>query len=148
MNYIIGLGYSPTRSWMYKFGAMNGFNDELTLDVITPASTAQSTIYKVNALIPLLGRSERNGGFRFGSVFETIVSSSTSFGVGVYGQYYLGPWRLGAYLVKALKKNEFSTSFDLWYFFSSGTHHFVDYFVADLNMSDFPYISLMFIEPF
>jgi len=148
MNYIIGLGYSPGRSWVYKIGAMNGFNDEITLNVFTAASTSQSNVYKVNALIPLLGRNDKNIGFRFGPMVETTVSSSTSFSAGIYGQYYLGPWRLGAYLVKNLKKNNFKFFFDMWYFFSSKNHHFVDYFVADIKATNTPSISLMFIEPF
>ncbi len=148
MNYIIGLGYSPGRSWVYKIGAMNGFNDEITLNVFTAAATSQSNVYKVNALIPLLGRNDENTGFRFGPMIETTVSSSTSFSVGIYGQYYLGPWRLGAYLAKDLKKNNFKVFFDTWYFFSSKNHHFIDYFVADIKSTDMPSISLMFIEPF
>jgi hypothetical protein len=148
MNYIIGLGYSPTRSWVYDLGAMNAFNDEITLRIFTPASTSQTNIYKINAMIPFLGRSDNKEGFRFGPTLETTISSSTSFSVGIYGQYYIGPWRLGAYVSKALKKNEFHTSFDIWYFFSSKTHNFIDYFVADVKVEDISSVSLIFIEPF
>ncbi len=148
MNYILGLGYAPSRSWVYKIGAMNGFNDEIDLSIITAASTSQSTNYRIDALIPLLGRNDKNEGYRIGPMLETTISTSTSFDVGIYGQYYIGPWRLGVYLSKPLKENKINTAFDIWYFFSSGVHHFVDYFVADVKVNDIPTISLMFIEPF
>jgi len=149
MNYVVGLGYSTTRSWVFNLGVTNGFNDELLTNIFTAASTSQSLIYEVEAHVPLLGRNEKNVGFRFGPSFETVVASNTTFNVGFYGQYYVGPWRLGAYIFKSLDKSDFHFSFDLWYFFSSNTHHFLDYFIANIKMDkNLPYFSLIFVEPF
>ena len=149
MNYVVGFGYSPTRSWVFNFGAMNGFNGELFANVFTTASTSQCLTYKVEAHVPLLGRNEKNTGFRFGPTFETTVASNVAFEVGFYGQYYVGPWRIGAYILKPLDKSDFHFSFDLWYFFSSNTHHFLDYFIASIKMDkELPYFSLIFVEPF
>ncbi len=148
MNYIFGLGYSPNRGWVYDLGAMNGFSDEISLKIFTAASTSQATIYKVNAYIPLLGRNDKNIGYRLGPAVVTEISTTTSFSVGIYAQYYLGPWRMGLSLMKPLKKNGFQPSFDLWYFFSSQGHNFIDYLVAEVQVGNPSSISLFFIEPF
>ncbi len=148
MNYIMGIGYSPNRSWVYDLGAMNGFSDEISLRIFTPASTSQSNIYEVSAYIPILGRNDKNEGYRLGPLVSTEISTNTSFSIGIYGQYYLGPWRIGVSLVKPLRENVLCPSFDLWYFFSSKGHHFVDYFVTELKVGRLSSISLFFIEPF
>lgn len=149
MNYVFGLGYSPSQSWVINLGAMNGFSDELFVNVFTAASTSQSTVYQISAHVPILGRSEKNSGFRLGPLFDTIISSATTFNLGIYGQYYIGPWRLEMSVYRPINKSNFSTSFGLWYFFSSQSHHFIDYFVADIEANEkLPYFSLIFIEPF
>ncbi len=148
MNYIIGVGYSPNRSWVYDLGAMNGFSDEISLKIFTPASTSQSNIYRIDAYIPILGRNDQNKGYRFGPIVSTEISTTTNFSVGIYGQYYLGPWRIGLTLFKPLKENVLRPSFDLWYFFSSKGHNFIDYFVAELQVGELSSVSLFFIEPF
>ncbi len=149
MNYIFGGGYSPGRSWVVTLGAMNAFNDELNLNIFTPASTSQSLIYDVTARIPLLGRNDKNDGYRLGPILEATVSSTVSFNVGIYGQYYIGPWRLEASISRPINLSDFSYSLGLWYFFSSGTYHFRDYLVADIKMDEhLPYFSIMFVEPF
>lgn len=149
MNYIFGGGYSPGRSWVVNLGAMNAFNDELNLTLFTPASTSQSTVYDVNARIPILGRNDKNEGYRLGPLLGATVSSTSTFEVGVYGQYYMGPWRLEASISRPVNLSDFSYSFGLWYFFSSGTYHFRDYLVANVKVDGrLPYFSIMFIEPF
>ncbi|GEM_PF-2085080 len=163
MNYIVGFGYSPSRSWVLNFGAMNGFNDELFVNVFTAASTSQSIVYEISAHVPILGRNEKNNGFRLGPLFSvsnvgkvsttstpgTAVISKLTFNLGIYGQYYIGPWRLEMAVSRPIDKSDFSVSFGLWYFFSSQSHHFIDYFIADIEENkDLPYFSLIFVEPF
>lgn len=163
MNYVVGLGYSPSRSWVLNLGAMNGFNDELFINVFTAASTSQSIVYDVSAHVPILGRNEKNDGFRLGPIFNVsnagktsatstpgaVMSSKLVFNLGIYGQYYIGPWRLEMTVSRPIDKPNFSVSFSLWYFFSSQTHHFIDYFIADIEVDkELPYFSLIFVEPF
>lgn len=163
MNYIVGLGYSPSRSWVLNLGAMNGFDDELLVNVFTPASTSQSIVYNMSAHVPILGRNEKNNGFRLGPIFSasnigkvstvsspnTVMSSELTFNLGIYGQYYIGPWRLEMDVSRPIDKSDFSLSFGLWYFFSSQSYHFTDYFVADIEADKaLPYFSLIFVEPF
>ncbi len=148
MNYIFGLGYSPGRSWVVSLGAMNKFNDELSLNIFTPASTSQSMIYDVKATIPVVGRDDLNKGFRLGPVFNMITPSQI-FNVGIYGQYYFGPWRFEADVLKNIFTPSFSFSFEMWYFFSSSKYHFTDYLIANIRIDkNLPYISMCLIEPF
>jgi len=149
MNYIFGFGYSPGRSWVMNLGAMNNFNDELGLNIFTPSSTAQSWIYEIKASIPIVGRNDTDKGFRLGPTVDTVVGTSTTFSAGIYGQYYFGPWRFEAAVLKNIMSSNFYFSFGMWYFFSSSQYDFKDYLIANIEInSTLPYISISFIEPF
>lgn len=149
MNYIFGIGYAPSRSWVLDLGAMNHFNDELNLNIFTPASTSQTLEYDIKAYIPLIGRNDLNSGFRLGPTFEAMVGSQQHFNAGIYGQYYFGPWRIGTSVMRTIGLNNFVYSFDMWYFFSSGEYDFVDYLIANIEFNnELPYFSICLIEPF
>lgn len=148
MNYIFGIGYAPSRSWVINLGAMNHFNDELSLNIFTPSSTSQSILYDIRAYVPILGRNDLNDGFRIGPVLGASVTQQATFAAGLYGQYYFGPWRFGASIMRDIAGN-FTYAFSAWYFFSSGEYHFVDYLVAEVFFDkNLPYFSICLIEPF
>ncbi len=149
MNYIFGIGYDPSRSWVVNLGAMNHFNDELSLNIFTPASTSHSMLYDVKAYVPILGRNDLNEGFRIGPVLGAVITSQATISAGLYGQYYFGPWRFGISVMREINENNFSYAFNVWYFFSSSQYHFVDYFIANIFFDkSTPYFSLCLIEPF
>ncbi|HPE69016.1 MAG TPA: hypothetical protein P5560_03725 [Thermotogota bacterium] len=135
MAFEIGTGYRfvpssfANHGWNLDTGLWNDFNDILQLDVTyqpffgdyspEEASPTNYFNFDLDLYIPLLGRQQGMGGYRFGlfstfefgnfydqfQVYATDTTSSQQawenssfwFGAGVYGQFYFDPWmfRLG-----------------------------------------------------